>query len=88
MIHRQATLDDEIKAAEKKDASGHTMRLIEYVERPASQPADIKAPSSPCGRPDIGQRSLRDARLETKAFQLKRPITAWPVRVPATPALV
>jgi len=36
-----ATLDDEIKAAEKKMRQAYDA-LIEYVERPASQPADIK----------------------------------------------
>jgi hypothetical protein len=82
-----ATLDDEIKAAEKKMRQAYDA-LIEYVEKTGVSTGGYKAPSSPCGRPDIGQRSLRDARLETKAFQLKRPITAWPVRVPATPALV
>jgi hypothetical protein len=36
-----ATLDDELKAAEKKMRQAYDA-LIEYVERPASQPADIK----------------------------------------------
>jgi hypothetical protein len=44
-----ATLDDEIKAAEKKMRQAYDA-LIEYVEKPAFQPADIKAPSSPRGR--------------------------------------
>jgi hypothetical protein len=36
-----ATLDDEIKAAEKKMRQAYDA-LIEYVERPVSQPADIR----------------------------------------------
>ena len=36
-----ATLDDEIKTAEKKMRQAYDT-LIEYVERPASQPADIR----------------------------------------------
>ena len=36
-----ATLDDEIKTAEKKMRQAYDA-LIEYVERPGSQPADIK----------------------------------------------
>ena len=36
-----AKLDDEIKAAEKKMRQAYDA-LIEYVERPAFQPADIK----------------------------------------------
>jgi hypothetical protein len=36
-----ATFDDEIKATEKKLRQAYNA-LIEYVERPASQPVDIK----------------------------------------------
>jgi len=36
-----ATLDEEIKAAEKQMRQAYDA-LIEYVERPASQPVDIR----------------------------------------------
>jgi hypothetical protein len=36
-----ATLDEEIKAAEKRMRQAYDA-LIEYVQRPASQPTDIK----------------------------------------------